>query len=189
VNLAPHTLDGEWFDEVLGFWFHELTPAHWFKRDDAVDAAIDRRFRLLHASVAAANVEILAGHANAALAGVIALDQFPRNMFRGTPRAFATDARALALAEAALDAGFDRDMGLHQRLFLYLPFEHSEALADQERAVALIAALGDAEYTRYAIAHRDVIARFGRFPHRNGILGRISPPEEITYLAQPGNGF
>jgi uncharacterized protein (DUF924 family) len=120
---------------------------------------------------------------------VIVLDQFPRNMFRGTPLAFATDHLALAVASEAIARGFDNVLDKHRRLFIYLPFEHSEKLDDQHRAVELISNLGDEELLQYAVAHRDIITRFGRFPHRNGILGRPSTTEEVEFLKQPGSAF
>ena len=119
----------------------------------------------------------------------ILLDQFPRNMFRGRAKAFATDAKARAVAAAAISKGFDRALPVVERRFLYLPFEHSEFLADQERAISLFAGLGDALSLDYAIRHRAIIARFGRFPHRNGALGRASTMAEIAFLAQPGSSF
>lgn len=125
----------------------------------------------------------------AMLAALIVLDQFPRNMFRDTPRAFATDPLALALARQMVDAGLDRDFSKDERMFLYLPFEHSEQAADQARCCALFALLEDSELLRYAQAHKDIIDRFGRFPHRNATLGRSSTHEEIEFLKQPGSSF
>jgi uncharacterized protein (DUF924 family) len=117
------------------------------------------------------------------------LDQFSRNLHRGEARAFASDVRARELARAAIERGHDAGMTPTQRLFLYLPFEHSESLSDQNRCVALFEALGVADWTDAAVAHRNLIARFGRFPHRNAVLGRASTPEELDALAQPGNAF
>ncbi|WP_338089144.1 DUF924 family protein [Nannocystis pusilla] len=125
-----------------------------------------------------------------ALALVILLDQFPRNMFRGTPEAFASDAKAREVANAALDAGHEHALTQEERLFLYLPLEHSEELADQERCVELMRALDETPmWLDYAVRHRDVIARFGRFPHRNAVLGRESTAEECEFLMQPGSSF
>jgi uncharacterized protein (DUF924 family) len=124
-----------------------------------------------------------------ALATLIVLDQFSRNMFRGSAKAFAADGSALALPRAAVDAGLDRQLDTEARLFIYLPFEHSEDLRDQTRSVELIAALDNPEWDRYAIAHRDIIERFGRFPHRNEALGRASTDEETAFLEQPGSSF
>jgi uncharacterized protein (DUF924 family) len=118
------------------------------------------------------------------------LDQFPRNVFRGKPAAFSTDRVALDLAKSAVERGYDRELKtIHEKLFLFLPYEHSENLADQTKSVELISKLGDEEYTRYAEAHRAVIERFGRFPHRNEILGRSSTAAELEFLKQPGSTF
>lgn len=177
-----------WVDEILRFWFGELTPAQWFGKSDETDRRC-LAFLGPHKLAAAISNEMLVRDADTALAAVIALDQFPRNMFRGTPRAFATDAKALGLAALAVERGLDAGMTREGRLFLYLPFEHSERIEDQARAVELISALGDEEWTRYAIAHQRIIARFGRFPHRNDVLRRVSTPEEIAFLKEPGSSF
>jgi uncharacterized protein (DUF924 family) len=125
-----------------------------------------------------------------ALATVIVLDQFPRNMFRGSPRAFAADPLALGVAREAVARGIDTRVGpIERRVFFYLPFEHSEDLADQNRSVELMRTLGDPEFDKYADAHRVIIERFGRFPHRNAVLGRISTPEEIAFLNGPNSSF
>jgi uncharacterized protein (DUF924 family) len=187
--IAPSS-EPPWVDQVLSFWFTEMTPAQWFKSDAAVDASICARFAAFRDEVAATfDVTAATSSARRSLATVIVLDQFPRNMFRATPRAFATDVHALAIARDAVALQLDRGLSLNEKLFLYLPFEHSEAMADQERAVALIGSLGNAEYLRYAEAHRDIISRFGRFPHRNAILGRSSTAEEMAFLQQPGSSF
>ena len=170
-----------WVDDVLGFWFGELTPRQWFAKDDAVDARIRGRFGALHERLAA-TPDLQPGSAREALATVIVLDQFSRNLHRGDARAFAADAQARRVADAAIARGFDAQVDHGWRMFFYLPFEHGEDLADQDRAVALIGALGDPSLARYAQAHRDVIARFGRFPQRNAALGRESTPEEIEAL-------
>jgi uncharacterized protein (DUF924 family) len=178
-----------WVAEVLGFWFGELTEEAWFRRDEAVDRDIARRFAGLHREIAAATHPRPDLTPRLALATILVLDQFPRNIHRGTPAAFASDDLARTVAEAALRAGLDSVLDKHGRLFLYLPFEHSENADDQRRAVELISALGDAELTRYAVAHRVIIDRFGRFPHRNAILGRVSTPEETAFLQQPDSSF
>jgi len=171
--------------DVLDFWF--ARPADWFRKSDAFDIEIRNRFFQLHEQMAAGMKDWLQT-ADRCLARIIVLDQFPRNMFRGTPRAFATDHLALEAARHALAKKFDSGYSREERIFAYLPFEHSESLADQERACELMQPLGDEQY-RYAIAHRDIIARFGRFPHRNAILGRASTPEEVAFLATPGSSF
>ncbi len=182
-------LPESWIDDVLAFWFDELEPADWFKKSDATDAEINTRFRNLYEGLSQIPAEDLTGSIRQALAAVIVLDQFPRNLFRDNAQSFAMDAKALAITVAAIEAGIDQGLTLDQSVFLYLPFEHSENLADQERAVELIGALGNANYTQYALTHRDVIKRFGRFPHRNKVLGRASTTEEDAYLAEPGSGF
>lgn len=186
---------------VLDFWFlpedhpgHDAYRPEWFRKDEAFDAAIRDRF-------GAAVEDALGGLPGdgpdeAQLARILLLDQFTRNIYRGTPRAFGGDAQALAIAEKLVGGGRDKNLSPWQRWFAYLPFEHGESLLDQERSVALFAALRremqlaafDSAYD-YAVRHRDVIARFGRFPHRNAILGRTSTPEEIEFLAQPGSSF
>ncbi|MFN0217783.1 MAG: DUF924 family protein [Hyphomicrobium sp.] len=178
-----------WAQSVLDFWFGELTRADWFRKDEAIDAAIRARFFELYELLARDAVDDALAHPDASLAAILVLDQFSRNMFRGTPRAFATDAKAREIADRAVRQGFDAALPIERRVFIYLPFEHSETPEDQNRAVALLTALGDAEYGRYAQAHADVIRRFGRFPHRNAILGRASTPDEAAYLAEPGSGF
>lgn len=185
----PSRQDPAWVDEVLKFWFEELGEQAWFRKCDGTDDLIRSRFLSLYETVAELPVEAAWESARRALATIIVLDQFPRNMFRGTPRAFATDKRARDVAQGAVERGFDRNFDIHGRAFMYLPFEHSEDMADQERAVELFTPLGNADYTYYAVAHRDIIARFGRFPHRNAILGRTSTPEELAFLEQPGSSF
>ncbi|MBS0241485.1 MAG: DUF924 domain-containing protein [Proteobacteria bacterium] len=178
-----------WVGDVIRFWLEETPPEARFKRSDGLDAAIRQRFGALYEQIAATPPAASTLTPRSAVAAVIVLDQFSRNMYRGEPRAFAADATARAIASAAVEAGLDRDLDTDGRLFLYLPFEHSENLADQDRSVALIEALGDANYTRYAHAHREIISRFGRFPHRNDVLGRLSSAEEIEFLKQPGSSF
>jgi uncharacterized protein (DUF924 family) len=178
--------DPDWTHDALEFWFRELEPAKWFTRDERLDAAIAERFAAVHDRVREMKPEEH-GSPQAALAAVIALDQFPRNMFRGTPRAFASDALALATSSAAIDRGFDQDLEARQRTFLYMPWQHSEDRDAQARSVQLFAQLGDGEGLDYAQQHKDVIDRFGRFPHRNRVLGRPSTPAEIEFLkTHPG---
>jgi uncharacterized protein (DUF924 family) len=184
------TASARWADEVLDFWFRELERKAWFEKSDATDTLIRNRFLALHEQLAREVSPPQSALApRATLAAVIAFDQFPRNMFRGTPRAFATDPLALALARQIVDAGLDRGFSKDERMFLYLPFEHCEEAFDQALSCALFASLDDQELLRYAQAHRDIIDRFGRFPHRNAILERLSTPEEIEFLRQPGSSF
>jgi uncharacterized protein (DUF924 family) len=186
--------------DVLEFWFGAGDEASslaarddWFRKDDAFDAAIRTGFGALIAEALAGGLGDWCASPRGALARVIVLDQFTRNAFRGTPQAFAGDARALATARDAIARGYDAALAPRERHFLYMPFEHSEAMADQERSVALFEALardtGLDDPLDWAIRHADVIRRFGRFPHRNAILGRPSTPAELEYLAQPGSGF
>ncbi len=183
------TTEATWVDAVLKFWFDELETEQWFKKDDAVDEAIQQRFEHVHKQISTLDVEELAATPRTALAAVIVLDQFSRNMFRGTPRSFDSDSKALQLARAIVDRDLLRSFSVDQKAFCYLPFEHSEDMADQQRSVDLFRALGDDNYAKYAEAHLDVIEKFGRFPHRNEILGRASTPAEEAYLAEPGSGF
>ena len=172
--------------EVLDFWYHELEPKQWWKQDDAVDTMVISRFSTLYKHVADALPESWLMTPRGRLAAVIVLDQFPRNMFRGSAKAFMTDARALALAEETIDAGLDKELTLAECSFLYMPFMHSENRDIQERSMALFEALGDASQLEFARKHKAMIDRFGRFPHRNEILGRASTKEEIEFLKEPG---
>jgi uncharacterized protein (DUF924 family) len=164
---------------ILAYWFGELTYEDWFTRNDATDETIRRRFEPTWSAWRETVPAAALLDANTALAAVILFDQFPRNMFRGTADAFATDPLALALARNALAAGFDGVVEGNRRRFFHMPFMHSEALADQERCVALFAGT-DGE--KHAVEHRDIIARFGRFPHRNRVLGRPNTEDEQAFL-------
>lgn len=187
---ADTIMRDDWVDDVLTFWFEELEPKDWFRKSDETDTLIHDRFLKLYANVARMQPADHMASARQALAAVIVLDQFPRNMFRGSPHSFGTDKIARRVAALAVDATLDQQLQTKdQKVFLYLPYEHSEDIADQHLAVELIAAVGDPEYTRYAEAHRDVIQQFGRFPHRNAALGRASTDEEVAFLAKPGSGF
>lgn len=188
--------------DVLDFWFGAPGSAGadqarraWFVKDEAFDALIRERFgAAIDAAVAGGLREWDDGGPQGVLARLLVLDQFTRNAWRGTPRSFAGDALALAAAQRLVRAGADRALAPHRRAFVYMPFEHAEDPAMQAQAVELFGALA-AEHPGfdgmldYAHRHRGVIARFGRFPHRNAILGRASTPEELAFLAQPGSGF
>ena len=174
---------------VSSFWFEELDPKNWFVRDADIDREIAKRFGATHLALAGNVPQHWWESAEAVLALIIVFDQFPRNIYRGTPLAFATDGLALREARAAVDAGLDQLVDEDRRLFFYLPFEHSEDLADQDRAIELIGKLANDKFLDYAHRHRDVIVKYGRFPHRNQILGRDSNADEAAYLAQPGSGF
>jgi uncharacterized protein (DUF924 family) len=172
--------------DVLAFW-RAAGSAKWFRKDEAFDAEIKARFLASCEAAAAGRLAQWETTPESALALLILLDQFPRNIFRGSARAFAVDPLARAVAHRAILRGFDRRILQTERLFFYLPFEHSENLADQERAVALIRALDNADLLKWAELHSDIIRRFGRFPHRNSVLGRTTTPEEQAFL--DGGGF
>jgi len=172
-------------EEVLDFW-RQAGPERWFVKDEAFDAQIRSRFASFYEAAVRGGLDRWAAQAQGALALVIVLDQFPRNMFRGQARAWAADDRARAVAAAALAAGHDRRCEARLRQFFYLPFMHSERLADQDRCVRLYEALGDEAQLAYAREHHAIIARFGRFPHRNAVLGRTSSGEEEAFLASGG---
>jgi len=167
--------------DIVSFW-REAGPEAWFKKDEAFDANIRDRFLPTYEAAADGKLSSWENHAEGALALLILLDQFPRNMFRGSPRMFETDPMARAIAAGALVRGFDAEVPHDMRSFFYLPFEHSESLKDQERSVALFKATGDAELLKWAEIHADIIRRFGRFPHRNAVLGRATTSEEQAFL-------
>lgn len=186
--------------EVLAFWFGAPgTPGHgkpresWFRKDAAFDEEIRRRFLALHASAALGERDGWRDDPDSLLALVIVLDQFSRNLYRGDPRAFSQDAQALACAELMIARGWDAARLPVERQFVYLPFEHSEDAAMQERSVALFAELDRLPETRGLLAwaqkHRAIVERFGRFPHRNAALGRESTPGELAFLEEPGSSF
>ena len=172
-------------NQVITFW-REAGAAKWFARDDAFDAEFRQRFESAHFAAARGEYEAWMESGEGALALQILLDQFPRNCFRGNAHSYATDGLARHYAERAVRAGFDLRIEGALRMFFYLPYEHSEAIADQDRSMELFAGIGDAELMKYAQLHRDLIERFGRFPHRNAALGRESTREEIDYLASGG---
>jgi uncharacterized protein (DUF924 family) len=175
-------MQGDWAAQVLHYWFEELQPQAWFRKDERVDATIRERFGALHAELERIRPEQLTTPLES-IAAVIVLDQFPRNVFRGSPRAFATDALALAIAQHAIANGLDLQLTQQQRLFLYMPFQHSEARAVQARSIELFGQLGIADNLDYARRHKDIIDRFGRFPHRNEVLGRRLTTEELQFVA------
>lgn len=172
--------------EVVAFW-REAGSDKWFARDDAFDARFRERFLDVHFAAARREFEHWMGDVDGALALVLLLDQFPRNCFRRSGHAYATDPLARYYATRAVEAGLDARVDPALRVFMYLPFEHSEDSADQARSIEMMRRV-DAGYMQYAVAHRDVIARFGRFPHRNRELGRESTPEEQAWL-DAGGGF
>jgi len=163
----------------LTFWFG-LDREQWWKADEALDETCRRRFLKIWAEQRQLPAGAFLADPLTALAAVVLFDQMPRNMFRGTAEQFATDHLALAVAKAAVERGFDEQLKPDERAVLYMPFQHSERLADQERSLQLFSALGDATFLGYARKHRDIVARFGRFPHRNAILGRAPRPAELA---------
>lgn len=167
-----------WQDEVLGFWFGLSEEEQWWKADPALDSEIRERFLDLWSAQRENVPEAFLGSARDAVAAIILFDQFPRNMHRGHADQFSTDPLALAIAKGAVDRGLDEAMSPAERGFLYMPFQHSEAIEDQRRSLALFTALGDDHQLGFARKHHDVIERFGRFPHRNPILGRPPRPAE-----------
>ena len=173
--------------DVISFW-QDAGPKAWFRKDDAFDAAIRARFLETHYAAARGELAEWEETAEGALALLLLLDQFPRNMFRGTAHAFATDPLARKVAAHAVANGFDHTTDKALVSFFYLPFEHSEDAGDQELCVELTEATGDADLVKWARIHADIITRFGRFPHRNACLGRTSTPEELSFLSSGGFG-
>jgi len=174
----------EIIDDVVRFWFEELTPKNWFRRDTLVDAAIKLRFGEIYEQLKEGVPDDWLDSAKGCLAAIIVLDQFPRNIFRDDARAFATDEAALTLAKRAISQGFDKRLAPKERAFLYMPFQHAEDAKDQARSVGLFTALGNPFNLDFALRHQAVIDRFGRFPHRNQVLGRASTAEEEAFLAK-----
>jgi uncharacterized protein (DUF924 family) len=188
------------FSSVIDFWFgppgsrdRGRPRREWFRKDASFDEEIRSRFLALHESASRGELSHWEATPLATLALTVVLDQFPRNMFRESPRAFSTDPLALACARRAVERGFDRLCSPVERTFIYLPFEHSENLAAQRRSVALFESLRFSSDSQglidYAHKHYDIVAKFGRFPHRNAVLGRASTPEETAFLRLPGSGF
>lgn len=177
-----------WVSDVLDFWF-ALAPEAWFEKSDALDHECRSRFQSTYETLAAQSAEQIAITPRQALAALIVLDQFSRNIFRGLPRAFAADPLARDVSRLVVARGWDKSLTKNERLFVYLPFEHSEDMSDQDRSIALFTALEDDFYLKFAVAHRDIIVRFGRFPHRNALLGRPSTPDEVAFLQEPGSSF
>ncbi|MFG6485364.1 DUF924 family protein [Roseateles sp. BYS78W] len=174
---------------VLAFWFHEIKPAQWWTVDPAFDDLIRTRFGALHAQACCAELFSWRSTPEGRLAEVIAIDQFARNIHRGTPQAFAADPLALALAQEAVAAGDDLKLPVEQRAFLYMPYMHSESAAIHAVAEPLMKARAPAHTHDFELKHKAIVDRFGRYPHRNAILGRASTPEEAAFLTQPGSSF
>jgi uncharacterized protein (DUF924 family) len=187
--LSPPADEPAWVADVLGYWLDDLTIEQCFEKNEAIDATIRDRFSALHTRLAAADGTIRTEAPRELLAAIIVFDQFSRNLHRGSARAFAADPIARRLARTAIADGLDQAMSKRERIFVYLPFEHSENGADQDQSIALFAQLDDADLEKYAMAHKVIIDRFGRFPHRNAALGRQSTAEEIAFLEEPMSSF
>lgn len=168
--------------EILDFWFSPEVSQNWFVRSDDLDAKIKLNFAEAHRKAQAGELDHWTKTPEGALAVIILLDQFSRNMFRGSPHSFASDAKALAIAKYALAEGFDKNYNDQQKQFLYLPFMHSENIADQDMSITLYEKLGNDSALDFAHQHRDIIAKFGRYPHRNAVLSRVSTAEELEFL-------
>ena len=185
--MAPETANDPRAEAILEFWFRgDVERKEWFSKDPSFDDEIRARFLSLYEEAAGGAFNAWRDSPRSCLALIVLLDQFPRNMFRGSARVYATDTLALNAARHAVATGYDRALNKTERTFTYLPFEHSENLADQERALELFAGHPNAEWAR---RHYEIIKRFGRFPHRNAILGRQSTPAEIEFLKEPGSSF
>lgn len=175
--------------QILDFWFGEIEPAMWFKKDDDFDRLLHTRFGHIWHAAAAGELAHWRDTVEGRLAEVIVLDQFSRNLFRGTPGAFSSDCMALVLAQEAVRSGQCEQLSSEQRGFLYLPFMHSESAVIHRQALALYTELNNGDQLEFELRHKAIIDRFGRYPHRNAILGRISTPEEEAFLLLPGAGF
>jgi uncharacterized protein (DUF924 family) len=175
--------------DILNFWFEEIPQKSWWIKDDALDQAIKERFAELH--YRAANGELYRWREQplGRLAEIIILDQFSRNLYRGQPESFASDSMALVLAQEAIDLGIDKQFSVEQKIFVYLPYMHSESLLIHEQAVKLFDQPGLEDNLNFEWKHKVIIERFGRYPHRNEVLGRESTPEELEFLKEPGSSF
>ncbi len=176
-------------NDVLHFWFDEIEASQWWTKDEAFDQLISSRFGTIHSQANACELYEWRVTAKGRLAEIIVLDQFSRNIFRDKPEAFASDSLALALAQEAIASKVDAELSPVERSFLYMPFMHSESLVIHEQAVRLFENNGIASNYDFEIKHKAIIEKFGRYPHRNRILGRQSTPEEIEFLSQPGSSF
>jgi uncharacterized protein (DUF924 family) len=188
-NLAPPAGEPAWVADVLRYWLDDLTIEQCFEKNEAIDGTIRDRFGALHERLAASDGSIHTEAPRELLAAIIVFDQFSRNLHRGSARAFAADPIARRLARTAIADGLDQAMTNRERIFVYLPFEHSENAADQAQSIALFAQLGDENIDKFAMAHKVIIDKFGRFPHRNAALGRESTPEELAFLKEPMSSF
>ena len=177
------------YQEVLDFWFTEIEPELWFKKDSIFDNEIVSRFGKLHRQAVQGELSSWRYSAKSALAEIILLDQFSRNIYRDQPESFAADPMALALSQVAISSGFDKELMPTERSFLYMPFMHSESAVIHEEAIKLYRDLGIANNLEFELKHKKIVDRFGRYPHRNAILGRQSSAEELEFLAEPNSSF
>lgn len=177
------------YQEVIDFWFKEISQFKWWVKDEKFDQQIRMRFLKLHEKANDSQLTEWRDSAKGRLAEIIVLDQFSRNIYRNTPQAYASDNLALKLAQEAVKLKADEELHLLERVFLYMPFMHSESLEVHEEAVNLFKNIGFESSYEFELKHKAIIDRFGRYPHRNGILGRESTAEEIEFLRQPGSGF
>lgn len=177
------------YRSVIDFWFSEIEPAQWWQKDEMFDAVIQRRFNALHAQAKVGELFDWRSTALGSLAEIIVLDQFSRNIYRDQPESFASDSLALVLAQHAIEKGYDLELTETQRSFMYMPYMHSESKLIHEQALALFTALGNDNNLNFEQQHKAIIDRFGRYPHRNKILGRLSTPEELAFLQQPNSSF
>ena len=176
-------------DVIIDFWFNTLKPGQWFRASDAVDTLVRETFSAVHHAASRCETFRWRGHATGRLAEIIVLDQFSRNIHRGTPKAFETDSLALALAQTAVALGQDRPLSVDQRAFLYMPYMHSESLEIHREAIRLFSEPGLEKSLASERKHLAILDRFGRYPHRNAVLGRPSTPEEMAFLSEPGSSF
>lgn len=176
-------------NDIIEFWFSELKPSQWWHKDVAFDAMIKTRFGQLHDQAKSGELFHWRDTALGSLAEIIVLDQFSRNIYRDQPESFLYDPLALALAQSSINKGFDKDLPQTERSFMYLPFMHSESVRIHEEAIKLYEALGNKANLAFEIKHKEIIDRFGRYPHRNTILGRVSSDDEIAFLKQPNSSF
>ncbi len=177
------------YQDILDFWFSPETQPNWFAKSDQFDQSLKEKFGDILEQASKAELWSWRKNADGRLAEILVLDQFSRNIFRDTPRAFAQDSLALALAQEAISQGLDKQLSPEQRSFLYMPFMHSESKLIHEFALKLFQRLGNPENLEYEIKHKIIIDRFGRYPHRNQILGRESTEEELSFLTQPDSSF
>jgi len=175
--------------DIVQFWFSEIDRALWFRKDAGFDRLLEERFGALHAQASLGELSAWRDTPHGRLAEILVLDQFSRNLFRDSPKAFAQDGMALVLAQEAVRAGADTALTAQERVFLYMPYMHSESAAVHDTAVELFTRNGIPDNLDFELKHKAIIDRFGRYPHRNAVLGRTSTPEEIAFLQQPGSSF